>query len=67
MELFVFARFHARSGNESDVIEALHDVIVPTREEPGCLSIHAYRSVRESQLFYITCLSKIPPGAHGGC
>jgi len=43
MELFVFARFHARSGNESDVIEALHDVIVPTREEPGCLSIHAYR------------------------
>src|SRR5262245_14191185 len=53
MELFVFARFHARPGNESAVIEALRRVLGPTREEPGCLSIHAFRSVRDSQLFYI--------------
>lgn len=53
MELFIFARFHALPGNENAVIEALHDVIPPTREEPGCLSIHAFRSVRDPQLFYI--------------
>ena len=25
----------------------------PTRSEPGCLSIHAFRSVGDRQLFYI--------------
>ena len=53
MELFIFARFHARPGNESAVTEALHNVVILTREEPGCLSIHAFRSVRDSRLFYI--------------
>jgi quinol monooxygenase YgiN len=53
MELFVFARFHAKPGKEGEVAEALNDVIVPTREEPGCLAIHAFRSVRDPQLFYI--------------
>ena len=53
MELFIFARFHARPGNEGAVAELLHDVIVPSREEAGCLSIHAFRSVRDPQLFYI--------------
>src|SRR5438132_10504920 len=53
MELFIFARFCARAGNEGTVVEALHSVLGPTREEPGCLSIHAFRSVHDSQLFYI--------------
>ena len=53
MELFIFARFHARSGNESAVAEALRDVIAPSSEEPGCLSIHAFRSTRDPRLFYI--------------
>lgn len=53
MELFIFARFHARPGNEGAVAEALLEVIVSTREEAGCLSIHAFQSVRDSQLFYI--------------
>jgi quinol monooxygenase YgiN len=53
MELFIFARFHARPGNEGAVAEALLDVIVSTRAEAGCLSIHAFQSVRDSQLFYI--------------
>ena len=53
MELFIFARFHARPGNENAVAKALLDVIAPTREEAGCLSIHAYRSLRDAQLFYI--------------
>jgi len=53
MELFIFARFHARSGCEMEVAEALQDVLAPSREEPGCLGIHAFRSVRDSRLFYI--------------
>jgi quinol monooxygenase YgiN len=53
VELFIFARFYARSGNEGAVEEALQEVIVPTREEPGCLSIHAFRSTRDPRLFYV--------------
>jgi len=53
MELFIFARFHARAGHESAAADALLDVLAPTRGEPGCLSIHAFRSSRDPQLFYI--------------
>ncbi len=53
MELFIFARFHARQGLESAVAEALRDVLGPSREEAGCLSIHAFRSTRDPRLFYI--------------
>ena len=53
MELFIFARFHARPGNEGAVAEAILDNLVPSREEPGCLNIHAYRSTRDPLLFYI--------------
>ena len=53
MELFIFGRFHARPDNERAVENAVRDVVAPTREETGCLSIHAFRSMRDSQLFYI--------------
>jgi quinol monooxygenase YgiN len=53
MELFIFARFHAHRGNEDALAAALLDVLAPTREEPGCLSIHAFRSTRDPRLFYI--------------
>ena len=53
MELFIFARFHARAGTENAVADALDEVLAPSRKEPGCLSIHTFRSVRDGQLFYI--------------
>lgn len=53
MELFIFARFHAREGQDGAVAAALREVIGPTREEPGCLAIAAYRSTRDPLLFYI--------------
>jgi quinol monooxygenase YgiN len=53
MELFIFARFHARPGNEGAVADAILDNLAPSREEPGCLNIHAFRSTRDPQLFYI--------------
>ena len=53
MEQFVFVRLHARKGNEKAVEEALREVLVPSREEPGCLSFHLFRSMRDARLFYI--------------
>jgi quinol monooxygenase YgiN len=52
-EVVIFARFHARPGQEAAVADALLGVIAPTRQEPGCLSVHAFRSIRDPQLFYI--------------
>ena len=52
-ELYIFARFHARPGLESEVVEALLEVIGLTRQEPGCLGVHAFRSLRDPRLFYI--------------
>jgi len=53
MELYIFARFRAIPGNEEAVAEALNDVVGPSRKEAGCLSIHAFRSIRDPRLFYI--------------
>ena len=53
MELVIFARFHARPGQEGAAAEALREVLAPTRQEPGCRSIHAFRSIRDPRLFYI--------------
>ena len=53
MELFIFARFHAQPGKEKEVEHAIRDVLAPTSREGGCLSIHAYRSTRDVQLFYV--------------
>jgi quinol monooxygenase YgiN len=53
MELFIFACFHAREGQETGVAAALRDTVGPSREEPGCLAIDAYRSTRDPRLFYI--------------
>ena len=53
MELYSFGRFHVRLGKEAAFEEALREVVVPTRAEPGCLEIHGYLSKRDARLFYI--------------
>jgi quinol monooxygenase YgiN len=53
MELFIFARFRARGGLEAALATALRDEVDASREEPGCLAHDAYRSTRDSKLFYI--------------
>ena len=53
MKMYFFARFHACPGNERAVEDALLDVLAPSRQEPGCLSIHAFRSIHDPRLFYI--------------
>ena len=53
MELTIFARFHARPGHETALAETMREVLAPTREEPGCLSIQHFRSIRDPRLFFI--------------
>jgi quinol monooxygenase YgiN len=53
MQLYIFARFHAKPVNESAVEAALHEVVPPTRAESGCVSINTFRSTRDPQLFYL--------------
>jgi quinol monooxygenase YgiN len=53
VEQFVFVRLHARDGEEAAVVQALREVAGPSREEPGCLSFHAFRSMRDPRLFFI--------------
>ena len=53
MEIFIFVPMHARPGAETAIEEALHAVVAGSREEAGCLSIHAFRSIRDPQVFYI--------------
>lgn len=51
MEIFIFTRFYALPGTEAAVDQALREVVVPTSKEGGCLGIHAFRSIRDPQLF----------------
>jgi quinol monooxygenase YgiN len=53
MELYIFARFHARDGHEAHVAAAIRDVVTASREEPGCRAIGGYRSTRDPLLFHI--------------
>jgi len=53
MELFIFARFRAREGQESALAAVLGEQIRFVRGEPGCVMIDAYRSTRDPRLFYI--------------
>jgi quinol monooxygenase YgiN len=53
MELFIFARFHAREGRGEAVAAVLRDQACSVRSEPGCLAIEVFRSTRESRLFYL--------------
>ena len=53
MELVIFARFHAREGEEEALAAVLREQVPAARPEPGCLAIAAYRSVRDPRLFWI--------------
>ena len=53
VELYGFVRLHAREGEEAAVEKALREVTKLSREEAGCLSIHAFRSLRDRRLFFI--------------
>ena len=53
VEIFVFARLHARPGRRDEVRHAMFEIQGPTRRELGCLSYGAFHSVRDPDEFYI--------------
>ena len=53
MEIFIFTRFHAQPGKAAAFEAALREVVPASREEEGCLNIHAFRSIRDPHVFYI--------------
>jgi quinol monooxygenase YgiN len=53
MELFIFARFHTREGQEAALAAVLGEQVLAVRSEPGCLAIAAHRSIRDPRLFWI--------------
>jgi quinol monooxygenase YgiN len=52
-ELFIFTRFHAKQGLQKEVAATIHEVLTPTRQEIGCLSINAFSATQDQRLFYI--------------
>jgi quinol monooxygenase YgiN len=53
MEIYIFGKFHAREGCEDALGEAMRKVVLATREEPGCLEVHGFRSVGDPRLLYL--------------
>jgi quinol monooxygenase YgiN len=53
MKLFIFARFHAREGQEHALEALLRAQPELVRAEPGCLEMGVYRSVCDPRLFWI--------------
>ena len=53
MEMYIFGKFHVRVGMESEAEKALGEVVKASREEAGCVNIHAYRAIRDPRLYYI--------------
>jgi quinol monooxygenase YgiN len=53
MELFIFARFHAKEGRDDAVAAAIREVVPQSRAEAGCVAIGAYRSSRDPRLHWI--------------
>ena len=42
-----------RAGEEHAAEEALRGVVPPSREEPGCVAIDAFRALNDGRLFFI--------------
>ncbi|MBV9517725.1 MAG: antibiotic biosynthesis monooxygenase [Hyphomicrobiales bacterium] len=53
MELYIFARFRVREGQELPAAKVLAEQVGAARSEPGCLAIGAFRSTRDPLLFFI--------------
>ena len=50
-EIDVVAVLIAKAGSEGVVGSALHDLLAPTRAEPGCISYHLFTSASSAQTF----------------
>ena len=52
-ELFIFARFHAKEGEENAASSLLREEVRAAQGDLGCITHEAYRSTRDPSLFFI--------------
>ena len=52
-EIFIFTRYYAQPGAAEEVQKAPQEVVPLSNAKAGCLRIHAFRSIRDPQVFYI--------------
>jgi quinol monooxygenase YgiN len=52
-DFFIFTRCQAKEGQQHSVAAIIQEVLDPTRQEPGCLSIEAFASRQDQRLFHI--------------
>jgi quinol monooxygenase YgiN len=52
-EITTIGRFHAKEGCEEALQDAIKEAWAPARDEPGCVSIHWYRGVKNPRLFFV--------------
>jgi quinol monooxygenase YgiN len=64
--LTVIATFQARPGKETELREALTDLLAPTRQEAGCLNYDLHQSLEDPAkfLFHENWTSKAHLDAH---
>jgi quinol monooxygenase YgiN len=53
MTMHAFARFEPRPGAEARLREALHEVVLPSRAEAGCVQIELFETLRAPPFFEI--------------
>jgi quinol monooxygenase YgiN len=51
MAFVVFAQYRVRAGEEARVANALRNMVVPTRAEPGNLDYQVFRDPKDPSLF----------------
>jgi quinol monooxygenase YgiN len=44
MDLVIFARFHARAGQEQVLASVLREQVKPVRNEPGCIEMSRWKA-----------------------
>lgn len=53
MSFHFFVHFEPKPGREQELADALEQVIIPSRKEPGNIALHVFESVRAPRTFTI--------------
>jgi quinol monooxygenase YgiN len=53
MSYVIVATYRAQEGHADEVADHLRQMMMPTREEPGCISYDVHRSRQDSAVFVL--------------
>jgi quinol monooxygenase YgiN len=60
MPVFSFVRLQAKPTKEEEFARAAQAVLGPSSAEPGCISIHLFRSLADPSIFFFHSAWKSP-------